>query len=561
MANQDTQAGSPAQTGQPIIEWAYEDKSGQVEAYDPTFQDLIEQEYQRTLTQNGGSAAVCSAAPVEARVDAKIWFNNGTREVTIIMIWAVGVTMNNPKLSQVPYQASNHHSGWKVYRFEHDPTKAWTCPQCTFVNNEQMPKCVCNHSKPTQNQLKRPLAAMAEADNTAGETMQTDSAAPQPNLSRYGFVMPQRGIDRILWLGHKWLCSGQCLNENEWQQRGSLKQFLADVLEAAWEYNLQPTRKDGTYNKLLKPLTLSKPKDEPECLVCGDPWQLYGNPDNQVIPYKLITIEGGWNLRPDDWHTGKNEVVVKKICKSCMIRTMTDCKASAPAETMPWPWSPISEVPSQITLLTPSTLMLLYEEDCIKELLRMTKWIVKGTLSRHNLWHECPQCQFSFFLNPRPVNESTDNATSYAYGKSPRVSCPECSHSFVNRWAMDEATRKQHVPVPHIPGEFMMYCGKCRGHIKQPIKGTCNLVKCETCYAYSNWATGECCFFEYKEMYQKARHDGTLWEASNLNKKNGLSPAELEKFINDNTWNVYNPNHQPLSSIPAIKSAQLPPKK
>ena len=120
MPNQDTKAGSLPHTDKILVQWAYEDRSGQVEAYEPPFQDILEREYRYQLSLRAPEA-VCLGSPVEARADAKIWFNNGTRDVTVLMLWAVGASMDCPKLTQIPYGSTGNHTEWKVVALNMTP--------------------------------------------------------------------------------------------------------------------------------------------------------------------------------------------------------------------------------------------------------------------------------------------------------------------------------------------------------------------------------------------------------------------------------------------------------
>jgi len=86
-------------------------------------------------------------------------------------------------------------------------------------------------------------------------------------------------------------------------------------------------------------------------------------------------------------------------------------------------------------------------------------------------------------------------------------------------------------------------CPKCN-HLTMKEYGVCNVIECMKCAIWWNWKTRET-GRSSRELKEKARGNGTLWEAGELAYQQKLEQSNPEEFkrLLERSGIQYNPNY------------------
>ena len=496
--------------------------------------------------------------PVEFELDQ---FVLRRTRVRVSMVWRKDKPVTKPDLYQEAYDSNNNlTTPWEVFRYA-DLGPEWECATCTCLNSAALMQCtVC--------QADRVISTQADTSNaqpvdlppskrpkTVPVQDEVDGALQYQPLTVNSYVSAISNIPNCFktrtWLYFLWLSNERTLED--WKQDSCTAQILANTLECVYA-QIFPEDKVLENRKALLDVQ-HKIKNRVDCCLCRSDWDMdHSDVSMRTIPYHLDVLEGGTEPRSKHWNTKHPEDWAKLICKDCMLNTMLKSKIEGGAsECLPWPMSPQKNEDGIPTYLLPRTLMLLFHEDKLKELLLLTKWLVLGVFLSHPLGQNCPKCNHVFFVNPKTLHEVRNlQGSAEEFGKCKKVTCPRCSEEFENRWAIALTDVSKAIPVPNLPGTTMQACSNCRTWIQEPGKASCNLRVCERCGGHVLYGTSEFDLLSHVELYKNARKNNTLWTDANLQASLQLRQDKAAFAAHQEQTSVfkYNPNHQAGSSIP-----------
>jgi len=157
----------------------------------------------------------------------------------------------------------------------------------------------------------------------------------------------------------------------------------------------------------------------------------------------------------------------------------------------------------------------------------LTKYMIKK-LSRNENFITCIQCEKGGFLQIGPP-------------KKQQVTCPICNaKQTIEKGAdgdLDISFKKM------IKKGDLRECPTCR-HLTLKEKGVCNVIQCAKCGIWWNWRTREQ-GHNGKDLKQRARINGTLWEPGELRYQQELerkNPKEFKALLERNGIK-YDPNY------------------
>ncbi|CAF3439057.1 unnamed protein product [Rotaria sp. Silwood1] len=149
-------------------------------------------------------------------------------------------------------------------------------------------------------------------------------------------------------------------------------------------------------------------------------------------------------------------------------------------------------------------------------------------LSRNENFITCIKCEKGGFLQMGPP-------------KKQQVTCPICHEKQIIEkgvdGALDPAFKKM------IQSGELRECPTCR-HLTLKEKGVCNVIECAKCGIWWNWRTKEQ-GHNGRDLKQRARMNGTLWEAGELRYQQELearNPKEFKALLERNGIK-YDPNY------------------
>merc|ERR1719300_348324 len=206
-------------------------------------------------------------------------------------------------------------------------------------------------------------------------------------------------------------------------------------------------------------------------------------------------------------------------CTDCMARHM-EIKIKED-DVIPWICCPFPDchakvAPEHFNLITHERV----REFCIIQYSKI--------LQRNSLWVNCTSknCKFGFLV--------------YDANFSGRKQCKACNkNQLVTRNAEQDDSIKE-----LLKSGAMRKCPKC-GELTMKDKGLCNIINCGKCSVWWNWQTRETGNSQ-REMKNRARDRGTLWEPGELQYQQRLertNPEEFRKLLERNGIK-YDPNYR-----------------
>lgn len=153
---------------------------------------------------------------------------------------------------------------------------------------------------------------------------------------------------------------------------------------------------------------------------------------------------------------------------------------------------------------------------------------VRKHLARNKDWVACEnsKCEFGFIV----VKKSS----------KAKQKCMACRTSQVVMRSCDKADESFNELIKK--GELRP-CPKCGNHQMKDY-GICNVIQCPSCNIWWNWRSRETGRTQ-REMKQRARRNGSLWEAGELNYQRNLEHTNLEEFkaLLERNGQTYDPNY------------------
>jgi len=212
----------------------------------------------------------------------------------------------------------------------------------------------------------------------------------------------------------------------------------------------------------------------------------------------------------------------KVSCGTCIGRYLEDRVESK--EVMPWlpcpgdtcnhplPTSTISKI------LKPELLAKFAEE------------YISKMLARSQAWVQCSSCPAGFFFPGDPTKTAACQKTCPCCGKRQTVSKNVATDKGLEEMLKSGILRK----CPQKGCQFP----------QMKDKGLCNIMHCGKCKTWWNWRTRET-GQSMKEMKDRARRHGSLWEPGELNYQRSLehsNPAAFRRLLERNGMK-YDPNY------------------
>eukprot|EP01084_Bolivina_argentea_P267696 454493_1 len=191
------------------------------------------------------------------------------------------------------------------------------------------------------------------------------------------------------------------------------------------------------------------------------------------------------------------------ICSYCFIQHVTITIVDD-ENILPWLLCPAQNCKAAID----KDLLLKYIN--INDLYTFAYSFIYKHLQRNKYWINCNNCRFGWIV----INKNKCNSI---------LKCKGCENNHKIKNEIDNGFKEL------ILNGIMKECPQCNYPTMKDY-GMCNVMHCGKCNVYWNWRTKDI-GSSSNEVKQKARNNGTLWEAGELSYQQNLERNNLKEFI------------------------------